>query len=112
MKIKNCVICGKLFEARDSWTKCCSSECSAALAKEHSKRSRLRYKERKASSGKTKTQKKTNKRNGNKSLIAKNTEARKLGMSYGQYAAREAAAAVKVDINIGGNGNVGNRGKP
>jgi len=46
---------------------------------------------------------------GNKSLIAKNEEARALGLTYGKYAAREAAAAVKVDVNIGGENDVRNR---
>lgn len=115
--IKNCSVCGMPFEAEGS-RKYCSSECrhiayDGLSKKWNKKKSKLQSEQMKEySRSKPKKDGARRKGDGNKSLIAKNAEARAQGMSYGKYAAREAAAAVKVDINIGGNGNVGNRGKP
>ena len=112
--IKNCGVCGKPFEAEGS-RKYCSSECrhiayDGLNKKWNKKKSKLQSEQMKEYS-RLKTEKGGSRRksDGNKRLVAKNEEARALGMSYGKYAAREAAASVKVDINIGGNGDVRDR---
>jgi len=112
--IKNCGICGRSFEAEGS-RKYCSTECRRIaydrLKKEwNRKTSNIQNKQMKENGRRKMEKGKPRKKgDGNKSLIAKNTEARAQGMSYGKYTAKEAAAAVKVDINIGGNGDVRNR---
>jgi len=105
MKIKFCEICGRSFDAKGN-TKCCSEECSkkarAKLVKETNQRTskeRQSYMKENARS-KMERGRPRKKGDGNKSLVTKNKEARALGISYGKYAAREAAAAVKVNVNI------------
>lgn len=113
MKIKICDVCGKPFEAYGN-SKRCSSKCEKIAYEKLMKESRRRQNRERQLYMKENNRRKVEKANprkkgdGNKSLIAKNAEARAAGLSYGQYAARAAAAAVKVDINIGGHEDVGN----
>lgn len=115
MKIKICDVCGRPFEARGN-SKRCSRKCERIAHERLMKESnRKRNRDRQAymkENSRRKIEKGEARRrsDGNKSLVIKNAEARALGMSYGKYIAREAAAAVKVDINIGsGDGEAGDR---
>ena len=69
--IKECQCCGTLFDALDGRDKYCSEECRREYTNQQKRINRKKT---------TKT---------NKSITEINLKAKELGMSYGQYVAKE-----------------------
>lgn len=84
-EIRICAVCGKSFEAHRETEVCCSKEC-----KDERRREQIRsYRRDKAQEKKFEEQKKKKQVSRNKnSLTEIAIEARKAGMTYGQYVAK------------------------
>lgn len=78
--IRTCKICGKEFDTNGTPAKCCSKECMEVNRININKKCTQAYKERHF--GKKK------KRNTSREIIDITVEARKQGMTYGQYVAQ------------------------
>lgn len=78
--IRNCKICGKEFETNGTPAKCCSKECSAENNRQNGKAKYKEYYEKR----KAKKIKKSNM----KQIVDLTVEARRHGMTYGQYVAK------------------------
>lgn len=78
--IKQCKVCGKEFEADKHQRRCCSDECREINKKENERIASLRYRELRM--------KKRKKAENQQKIIDIAVEARKQGMTYGQYVAK------------------------
>lgn len=80
-EVRNCVICGKLFVARTVNGKYCSEECQTEGLR---RRTRNNWRDNEAK----KKEIRKSKKKRQKELVDIAVEARKAGMSYGQYVAK------------------------
>ena len=74
MEPKKCKVCEKIFTPRVASQTCCSKECSEISCKQATKA----YHD-------NKREERIRRKNPNQALVEYAVEARKLGMSYGQY---------------------------
>lgn len=101
MKIRICECCGRPYEVskRNQRQKYCSRACNIKMQNRHLKEKRANARKRRAEQEQMKSPRK-----GVSEIAA---EARAAGMSYGKYQAMRQAKKIRVDI--GGEGNVGDR---
>lgn len=84
VEIRICAVCNKPFEARRENEVCCSAECKQARRRQQCRQ----YDKEDAQKRKLEAEKRKKLSSGENSLTEIAIEARKAGMTYGQYVAK------------------------